>query len=110
MSDSGNRILDEDELIPLAETLKILGGMSTATAYTDTQLMALKISMTAEGRRTKSVRFIKREVLALRAQRVERAESNAAKVCAEIEARVEQRRTRQRLQRRAAKKAAGAEA
>ena len=40
------------------------------------------------------VRFIKREVHALRAERVARAEANAAKVRAEVEARVEQRRAR----------------
>ena len=45
------------------------------------------------------VRFIKREVHALRAERVARAEANAAKIRAEVEARVEQRRARQRRNR-----------
>jgi hypothetical protein len=97
------RILDDDELITLVETLKIMGGISVSTAYVDPDLMALKIKMTPGERRTKTVRFIKREVLALRAKRARRSNSNAAKVHAEIEARVEQRRERQRLRHRAAK-------
>src|SRR5258708_1588701 len=89
------RILDDDELITLDETRKILGGVSTSTAYTDADLMALRINMTAGEARAKRVRWIRREILALRAQRVARAEANAAKVRAEIEARVEHRRARQ---------------
>jgi hypothetical protein len=58
--------------------------------------MALKISMTPPGRRSRMVRFIKREVHTLRAERVARAEAKAATVRAEVEARVEQRRARQR--------------
>jgi hypothetical protein len=75
--------------------------MSVATAYEDPELMAIKIKMTAGERRTKNVRFIKREVLALRAQRVSR--SDTANIRAEVEARVEQRRARQRLRRPARK-------
>ncbi len=96
------RILDDDDLITLDKTREILGGMSVATAYEDPDLMALKIKMTAGERRTKTVRFIKREVLALRAQRVERSEASAAKVRAEVEARVEQRRAKQRMNKRKA--------
>ena len=87
---------DDDDLIGLGETRAIMGGISVSTAYEDPELMALKISMTPPGRRTKMVRFIRRKVLDLRALRVARAEANAAKVRAEVEARVEQRRARQR--------------
>ena len=104
------RILDDDDLITLDETRTLMGGMSVATAYEDPDLMALKIKMTAGERRTKAVRFIKREVLALRAQRVERSEASAAKVRAEVEARVEQRRARQRLRQRPARKRRAREA
>lgn len=93
---SDRRILDDDELIDLGETRKIMGGISVSTAYVDAGLMALKIPMTPAQRRTRMVRFIKREVHALRAERVARAEANAATVRAEVEARVEQRRARQR--------------
>jgi hypothetical protein len=88
---------DDDDLIGLDETRKIMGGISISTAYEDGELMALKISMTPPGRRTRMVRFVKRKVLDLRAQRVARAEANAANVRAQTEARVEQRRARQRL-------------
>ena len=95
--DNGDRhILDDDELIDLDETRKIMGGVSVSSAYTDAELMALKIPMTPGERRTRMVRFIKREVHALRAERVARAKANAAMVKAEVEARVEQRRARQR--------------
>lgn len=96
------RILDTDELIELDETLSILGGMAISTAYTDADLMALKISMTAgEGRRSKAIRFIRREILELRARRVERASAKAANVAKAIEERVERRRERQRVRVRA---------
>ena len=94
---NGDRhILDDDELIDLDETRKIMGGVSVSSAYANAELMALKISMTPGGRRTRMVRFIKCEVHALRAERVARAKANAAMVKAEVEARVEQRRVRQR--------------
>jgi len=95
-ADTTGRIRDDDELIDLGETLSIMGGPSVSTAYEDAELMALKISMTPPGRRTRMVRFIKREVHALRAERVARAEAKAAGVLAEVEARVKQRRARQR--------------
>ena len=93
------RIRDDDDLIGLDKTRAIMGDISVSTAYEDPELMALKINMTPPGRRTKRVRFIEREVLALRAERVARAEANAANVRTEIEARVERRRARQRLTR-----------
>jgi hypothetical protein len=93
------RIHDDDELIGLVETLGLMGGQSVSCAYADPELMALKIPMTPGGRRVKAVRFIRREVLALRAARVARADSNAATIKAEIEARVERRREKQRLRR-----------
>jgi hypothetical protein len=103
MRDGGTtgRMRDDDALIQLDETRELLGGISVSTAYEDPELMALKISMTPEQRRTRMIRFIKREVLALRAERVARAEANAPNVRAEIEARVERRRARQRLAKRA---------
>jgi hypothetical protein len=97
MTDTTGRIRDDDELIGLDETRGIMGGISVSTAYADPDLMALKINITAPGQRAKAIRFIKREVYALRAQRVARAEANAPRIRAETEARVEQRRTRQQL-------------
>ena len=63
---SDRHILDDDELIDLGETRKIMGEISISSAYEDPELMALKISMTPPGRRTRMVRFIQREVRALR--------------------------------------------
>jgi hypothetical protein len=105
--DTLGRIRDDDELIDLGETLKLLGDPSISTAYEDPDLMALKIKMTPPGRRTKMVRFIRREVLALRAERVSNSEASAAKVRAEVGARVEQRRARQRLRQPQRKTARG---
>lgn len=103
MSDIGTRILDDDELIDLEETRKILGGISISTAYNDPELMTLRINMTAKGRRVKMIRFVKREILDLRVQRAQRSEANVKKIREEVEARVERRRSRQRLRKRAAK-------
>ena len=91
------RIRDDDDLIVLDKAREIMGGISVSTAYCDAELMALKIPMTAGKRKTKMVRFIRREILELRAQRVALAEANAANIKAEVEARVERRRARQRL-------------
>jgi hypothetical protein len=102
--DTTSRIQSDDELIDLGETLKIMGGPSVSTAYADPELMGIKIAMTPPGRRTHMVRWIKREVLALRAERVARAEATAANVRAAVEARVERRRAKQR-QRTAARAA-----
>jgi hypothetical protein len=97
--DIAGRIRDDDELIVLDETRAIMGGISVSTAYADPELMGLKVNMSAGDRRSHLIRFIKREILALRAERVARAEANAANIRAETEARVEQRRARQRLNR-----------
>jgi hypothetical protein len=97
MSDDNNGCRDDDELITLDEVKQIMGNPSTSTVYEDAELMALKVSMTPPGRRNKMVRFIKRRVLDLRAERVARAEAGAAKVRADVEARVEHRRAKQRL-------------
>ena len=105
MNDDTRIVLDDDELITLNKAREILGGVSISTCYEDAQLMGLKIKMTAGERRTKMVRFIKREVLALRAERVSRSEASAAKVRAAVEARVEQRRARQRVPLRLPRKA-----
>ena len=92
-ADTIGRIKDDDELIDLGETRKIMGDVSISSAYVDPELMALKIAMTPlDSAAPRMVRFIKREVHVLRAERVARAEANAAMVRAEVEARVEQRR------------------
>jgi hypothetical protein len=97
--DIAGRIRDDDELIVLDETRAIMGGISVSTAYEDPELMGLKVNMSAGDRRSHLIRFIKREILALRAERVARAEANAPNIRAQTEARVEQRRARQRLNR-----------
>jgi hypothetical protein len=99
MDHDTGRIRDDDELIDLDETRKIMGGVSVSTIYDDPEIQALKISMTPPGRRVRMIRFIRREVAALRAERVARAEANAPNIRAQTEARVEQRRARQRLNR-----------
>ena len=97
-----DRIREDDTLIALDETRAIMGNISVSTAYEDPELQALKINMTPAGRRAHTVRFIRREVYALRAERVARAEANAEMVRSQVEARVAQRRARQRLRASAA--------
>lgn len=99
-NDTGNvtatRIRDDDELIDLPESLEIMGGMSVSTAYSDPELMALKINMTAPGLRSRMVRFIKREIYGLRAQRVARRDAAADAVRTRIEAQIARRNARRR--------------
>jgi hypothetical protein len=102
-----SRILPDDELIDLPVTLGIMGGPSVSSAYEDEELMALKISMSPPGRRTRRIRFIKREVLALRAQRVALATAAAPNVQAQVQASVELRRARQRERKTAGSSATG---
>ena len=54
-------IRDDDVVISLAETLPLMGGISTSTAYADPDLMALKIDLSATGQKTKIIRFVKRK-------------------------------------------------
>ena len=91
------RVRDDDDLIDLVETLKIMGGIGISTAYEDPALMRLKIKMTSPERRTRMVRFIRREILELRAQRIERAEADGIIYQEKTEARLEARRVRQRI-------------
>lgn len=92
-----SRIRNDDELVVFNEARKIMGGPSVSSAYEDPELMALKIKMTPPGRRTKSIRFIRLEVLELRARRVAAAEASAETIKKEVEARVARRREKQRL-------------
>ena len=108
MSNELPRIRDDDELIGFEEMRALLGGPSKTTCYDDPELMSLKIAMTPPGLRTRIVKFIKREVLALRALRVERAEVNSDSIRAEIVARQERRRERQRLRPRRTRESATA--
>ena len=94
--DTEPRILDDDELIVLNETRRIMGGISVSTSYEDPELQRLKIKMTSPERKTKCVRWIRREVLALRAERVANAEANADDVVANVRGRIERRRIKQR--------------
>jgi hypothetical protein len=98
---STSRIREDDTLDDLDEARRIMGNISVSTAYADPELMALKINMTAPGRRGHLIRFIHRELHALRAERVARAAANAEIIRAETQARVEQLRVRQRLRYRA---------
>src|SRR5262249_22158115 len=96
---SVSRILDTDELIGLAEVRRLLGNPSISTVYDDPELMELKISMSApmptgdwRGRR---ITWIKREILALRARRVEVATEEAVDEKRRAEHRRRMRRERQ---------------
>jgi hypothetical protein len=73
-----------------------MGGISVSAVYDDPDLMHLKINVTAGGENPHAVRWIAREVLALRARRVARSEERAASVRARIEERRGRRRAKQR--------------
>jgi hypothetical protein len=94
---SGTRILPDDQLIDVAETRAIMGGISTSAAYDDPGLMALKIKIGDGTGRQCRVRFIRREILNLRAQRVTRSEANAAGIRAQVEKRLALRRKKRRM-------------
>ena len=90
------RIRPDDNLVKLARVQHLMGGMSVSAVYDDPDLMGLKINVTAADESTHAVRWIEREVLELRAQRVARSEERAAFVRAQIEVRRERRRAKQR--------------
>jgi hypothetical protein len=96
-SDPINRIRSEDELIKRSEVQHLMGDISVSTIYDDPDLMRLKINVTAADESTHAVRWIRREIHELRAQRVARSEKRAASV----RARIEQRRARRRAKQRA---------
>lgn len=98
-SDSGSatRIRPDDVLIKRPAVQHLMGGISTSAVYDDPDLMRLKISLVATGASAHAVRWIEREVLDLRAERVARSTERAASVGAEIEKRRERRRARQRM-------------
>lgn len=91
------RIRPDDELVKLPKVQHLRGGMSVSAVYDDPDLMGLKINVTAADQSTHAVRWIEREVLELRAQRVARSEERAAIVRAQIEERRERRRAKQRV-------------
>jgi len=91
------RIRPDDELVKLPKVQHLMGGMSVSAVYDDPDLMGLKINVTAADQSTHAVRWIEREVLELRAQRVARSEERAAIVRAQIEERRERRRAKQRV-------------
>ena len=90
------RIRPDDELVKLPKVQQLMGGMSVSAVYDDPDLMGLKINVTAADESPHAVRWIEREVLELRAQRVARSEERAAIVRAQIEERRERRRAKQR--------------
>jgi hypothetical protein len=99
-SSSGNsatRIRPDDVLIKRPAVQRLMGDISTSAVYDDPDLMRLKVSLVATGDSAHAVRWIEREVLDLRAQRVARSAERAANVGAEIERRRESRRARQRM-------------
>jgi hypothetical protein len=95
-SDPMSRIRPEDKLVKLPKVQDIMGDVSVSAVYDDPDLMGLKINVTAADESTHAVRWIEREVLELRAQRVARSEERAASVRARIEERRERRRAKQR--------------
>jgi predicted DNA-binding transcriptional regulator AlpA len=89
-------ILPDDELIALPEVRALMGGMAISTVYDDPDLMAAKVK-TGE----RSVRWIKRVVQDIRAQRVARSQEGADTERAKAENRRERRRAKQRATARA---------
>ena len=96
-SSTAGRIRPDDEVIDTPETCAIMGGISVSTAYDDPELMALKIKIGGGTGRQCRVRFIRREILELRAERVARSEANAAAIRAQVEKRLALRRSKRRM-------------
>jgi len=88
---SSGGIRPDDELITLAEVRAIFGGRAISTIYDDGDLMAAKVR-TSE----RSVRWIKRVVLDIRAERVARSQEGADTERAKAVSRRERRRARER--------------
>jgi hypothetical protein len=95
-SEAISRIRPDDELVKLPKVQHLMGDMSVSAVYDDPDLMGLKINVTAADESTHAVRWIEREVLELRAQRVARSEERATIVRAQIEERRTLRRAKQR--------------
>jgi hypothetical protein len=86
-----NRIRPDDTMIGVPAVRRIFGNVAVSTVYDDADLMALKIIVSG-----RAARWIEREVLDLRAKRVERSGQRAAAIRAQIEERRERRRAKQR--------------
>jgi hypothetical protein len=97
MSVSNARIRPDDELITTPQARLILGGISNSRAYEDPELMSLRLKLGPGDGPQAHVRYIKREVLELRAQRVVRSTASAAAARAQAEKRAAQRRQKRHL-------------
>jgi len=73
-----HRIQPDDELIKLPALRRLFGGVAVSTIYADAELMALRVYVTAARANSRSVHWIKREVLRLRSQRVDRSAQRVA--------------------------------
>jgi hypothetical protein len=93
---------DDDELIDRSETKRLLGNVSTSSLYADPEVRALAIPLTEPGKRVKLVRWLRREILELRDQRIARARENSEAVRLDVIARNERRAEKRRQQRQAA--------
>ena len=89
--------VDED-LIDRNEVRRLLGDPSVSTLYADAEVRALAIPMTAPGKRVKMVRWVRREILELRRQRIAKARENAEAVRQQVTAQNERRREKRRQQ------------
>ena len=96
-SSAASRILPDVELIHTPKTCELMGDFSISAAYDDPELMALKIKIGGGTGPHCAVRFIKREVLDLRARRVARSEANAAAIRTQVERRLALRREKRRM-------------
>ena len=90
--------LDETDLIDRDEVRRLMGDPSVSTLYADAEIRALAIPMTAPGRQTKMVRWVRGDILELRRQRIAKARENAEAVRQEVLARNERRREKRRQQ------------
>jgi hypothetical protein len=85
-------------LIDATRVREKLGGVSMSTLYDDPEVMALKITMTASGRRSKRARWLEHEIDALVCERIARSRVDAETVRQEVIARNERRRAKRRQQ------------
>jgi len=88
----------ETDLIDRDEVRRLMGDPSVSTLYADAEIRAFAIPMTAPGRQTKMVRWVRGDILELRGQRIAKARENAEAVRQEVLARNERRREKRRQQ------------
>jgi hypothetical protein len=87
----------DDDLIDQEEVRREMGGMSVSSLYSDPELRALKVKMSAAGAAGKLARWVRGEVIALRNRRIAQSRVRAEGVRQRVVDQNERRRAKRRL-------------